>query len=72
MTKLIIPILAFITTTLTACAPFHLSDPRAPYCNELNSRIILDGNTTYTRNREIADAQQTLMQHSYDKHCQRG
>jgi hypothetical protein len=72
MMKLWIPVLALSITTLTACAPFRPSDHRAAYCNELNSKIIFNGNTSNDRNQEIEHAQEPLMIHNYDKHCQKG
>ena len=65
-------LLAFslLCSLLFSCAPFKLSDHRAGVCNELNSRMIFSGATSNTRNAEIQNAEQPLLQRSYDKKCQ--
>lgn len=56
--------------TLSSCAPFKYSDSRAGECNQLNSDIIFNGNTSNTRISEIQSAEAPLEQRSYDKHCE--
>ena len=56
--------------TLSACSPFKLSDHRAGECNQLNSDIIFNGNTSNTRLSEIQSAEAPLEQRNYDKHCE--
>jgi hypothetical protein len=56
--------------SLTGCAPFKFSDKRAGICNELNSEMIFNANTSDTRIAEIQSAEQPLMQRAYRKnHC---
>lgn len=55
---------------LCSCAPFKFNDHRAGECNELNSRMIFSGATSNTHNAEIQNAEQPLLQRSYDKKCQ--
>lgn len=55
---------------LCACAPFKPNDNRAGVCNEMNSRMIFGGATSNTRNAEIQNAEQPLLQKSYDRKCQ--
>lgn len=58
-----------LSLLLGACAPFHFNDHRAGVCNELNSRMIFSGNTSDTRKSEIENAQDPLLQRTYDKKC---
>ena len=68
--KKLFPLLMFFSIAiLAACAPFHPSDHRAGVCNELNSQIIFNGNTSNTRQSEIENAETPLAQRAYDKRC---
>jgi len=54
---------------LSACAPYKPTDRGAGVCNELNSQVIFSGNTSDTRKAEIENAESSLSQQNYDKHC---
>jgi len=70
MKKSAFPVFCLSCFFLCACAPFKLNDHRAGECNEINSRMIFSGATSNTRNAEIQNAEQPLLQRSYDKKCQ--
>ncbi|EKD70075.1 MAG: hypothetical protein ACD_46C00650G0003 [uncultured bacterium] len=57
--------------TLAACAPFRPNDQKAGLCNQLNSKMIFSGSTSDTRQSEIQQAEEPLVQSDYDKHCDR-
>ena len=59
----------FACLTLSACAPFKPNSTHAGYCNQLNSQMIFGGSTTNVRQAEIQDAQEPLVQRTYDKKC---
>lgn len=53
---------------LSACAPYQPGgDMHSRVCNELNSRIIFNGNTYDTRKSEIDSSELPLYQKSYEK-----
>jgi hypothetical protein len=60
-----IPLTLFILSILAACAPFKFTDKKAGICNELNSEMIFNGNTSDTRAAEIQGAEQPLVQRTF-------
>lgn len=52
---------------LTACAPHRPDDTRAGICNELNSKIIFTGSTANKRQADIQNAEEPLVQRTYDR-----
>jgi hypothetical protein len=59
-----------IITLLCACAPYKPGDDRAAICNELNSKLIFNGNTSSIRRSEIQNAEDPLLRRQYEKyHC---
>jgi hypothetical protein len=55
---------------LSACAPFSPNSSHAGMCNELNSRMIFNGSTSNIRKAEIEDADEPLVERTYDKKCE--
>jgi|GEM_PF-3800973 len=60
--------LCLIVGLLTACSPHPPCDERAAICNELNSKLIFNGNTTNIRNSEIQTAENSLLMRQYEKY----
>lgn len=56
--------------SLTGCAPFKPNSTKAGACNELNSRMIFGGSTSSISQSEIQQAQEGLVQRTYDKSCE--
>jgi hypothetical protein len=67
---LVSPLLAlFLASLVSACAPYRPDSVHAGTCNQLNSNLIFNGNTSNIREAEIQDAQDPLIQHNYDRKC---
>jgi hypothetical protein len=62
--------LAFFIMSLAACAPYKPDSTKAGVCNELNSRMIFDGSTSNIQKAEIQEAQDPLVQRTYDRNCE--
>lgn len=58
--------IALLTLMLTACAPYHPTNPRAAVCNQLNSQMIFSGSTPNTRQAEMQAAEAPMVQRNYD------
>lgn len=63
----LISLSVLIILALTSCAPFKPSDNRAAICNEINSQLIFNGNTSDVREAEIQSSEQQLLWRSYEK-----
>jgi len=63
--------LLFITLSLTACAPYRPDTSHAGMCNELNSQMIFSGETSNIRQANIQNAEEPLVQRTYDQRCER-
>lgn len=64
--KLAISSLFILTLLISACAPYHPTNPRAAVCNQLNSQIIFNGSTPNTRQQELQAAEAPMVQRTYD------
>ncbi len=60
-------LLSFLCLFITACSPFKPTDERAAVCNELNSKMIFNGNTSNIRKSEIQSSEDMLVQKQYEK-----
>lgn len=60
---------SFSLALLISCAPYRPNNAKAGYCNQLNSQMIFGGSTTNIRQAEIQDAQEPLVQRTYDRKC---
>jgi hypothetical protein len=59
-----------MASLLSSCSPYAPDDQRAAICNELNSKMIFNGNTSNNRNSEIETSEYALLQRQYEKyHC---
>jgi hypothetical protein len=61
-----VPFFSFLLGACSTLNPHHIN---TPYCNELNSRIVLNATTTNTRRADMQRAEQPLQQNNYDRNC---
>lgn len=67
----VFPIMGMLSLALCACAPYNpTTDHKAGVCNELNSQMIFNGQTSNIRQSEIENAEKPLAQRNYDKKCE--
>lgn len=64
--KLVPLSLFLLCLVISACAPYHPTNPRAAVCNQLNSQIIFNGSTPNTRQQELQAAEAPMVQRNYD------
>lgn len=65
-----LPIILTVLGCLTACAPYKPNSTKAGACNELNSQMIFSGSTSNISKAEVQQAQEGLVERTYDKHCE--